>query len=97
MHVVAENSGELSVTLSDKKVLKAKVLGFDKRNDLALIKVSAGRKLPTLPLGDSDHLVVGQKVLAIGNPFQFEGTLDHRHCQFARPQYRDGRIASWRA
>jgi S1-C subfamily serine protease len=75
LHVVAENSGELSVTLSDKKVLKAKVLGFDKRNDLALIKISAGRKLPTLRLGDSDHLVVGQKVLAIGNPFTFEGTL----------------------
>jgi S1-C subfamily serine protease len=74
-HVVADNSGELSVTLSDKKVLKARVLGFDKRNDLALIKVSAGRKLPTLPLGDSDHLVVGQKVIAIGNPFQFDGTL----------------------
>jgi S1-C subfamily serine protease len=73
--VVADNSGELSVTLSDKRVLKAKVLGFDKRNDLALIKVNAGRKLPTLPLGDSDHLVVGQKVIAIGNPFQFDGTL----------------------
>jgi S1-C subfamily serine protease len=74
-HVVAENSGELSVTLSDKKVLKAKVLGIDKKNDLALIKIEAGRKLPALKLGDSDHLVVGQKVLAIGNPFQFEGTL----------------------
>jgi S1-C subfamily serine protease len=74
-HVVAENSSELSVTLSDKKVLKAKVLGVDKKNDLALIKIEAGRKLPALKLGDSDHLVVGQKVLAIGNPFQFEGTL----------------------
>src|SRR5438270_761683 len=74
-HVVSENSGELSVTLSDKKVLKARVLGVDKKNDLALIKIEAGRKLPTLRLGDSDHLVVGQKVLAIGNPFQFEGTL----------------------
>src|SRR5882724_5874939 len=74
-HVVAENSSELSVTLSDKKVLKAKVLGVDKKNDLALIKIDAGRKLPALKLGDSDHLVVGQKVLAIGNPFQFEGTL----------------------
>jgi len=74
-HVVAENSSELSVTLADKKVLKAKLLGADRRNDLALIKISAGRKLPTLHLGDSDHLVVGQKVLAIGNPFTFEGTL----------------------
>jgi S1-C subfamily serine protease len=75
LHVVAESSGELSVTLSDKKVLKAKLLGFDKRNDLALIQINAGRKLPTLRLGDSDHLLVGQKVIAIGNPFQFEGTL----------------------
>src|SRR5262249_24377624 len=74
-HVVAENSSELSVTLADKKVLKAKLLGADRRNDLALIKISAGRKLPTLHLCDSDHLVVGQKVLAIGNPFTFEGTL----------------------
>jgi S1-C subfamily serine protease len=75
LHVVADNPNDLSVTLSDKKVFKAKVLGFDKRNDLALIQISAGRKLPALRLGDSDHLVVGQKVLAIGNPFQFEGTL----------------------
>jgi S1-C subfamily serine protease len=74
-HVVSENPRELSVTLSDKKVLKAQMLGYDARNDLALIKIQAGRKLPTLHLGDSDHLVVGQKVLAIGNPFTFEGTL----------------------
>jgi S1-C subfamily serine protease len=73
-HVVAGNSG-LTVTLSDKKVYKAKVLGYDPANDLALIKIDAGRTLPTLRLGDSEHLVVGQKVLAIGNPFQFEGTL----------------------
>ena len=52
------------------------MLGVDQRNDLALIKIDADRKLPTLPLGDSDHLVVGQKVIAIGNPFgQFGGTL----------------------
>src|SRR5205085_11093297 len=73
-HVVS-GSSQLTVTLSDKKVYKAKVLGFDPANDLALIKIEAGRKLPTVRLGDSDHLVVGQKVLAIGNPFQFQGTL----------------------
>ena len=73
-HVVS-GSSQLTVTLSDKKVYKAKVLGYDPANDLALIKIEAGRKLPTVKLGDSDHLVVGQKVLAIGNPFQFEGTL----------------------
>src|SRR5665811_1627393 len=72
---VAGGSAQLTVTLSDKKVYKARVLGYDPRNDLALIKIDAGRKLPTIRLGDSDRLVVGQKVLAIGNPFQFEGTL----------------------
>src|SRR5215471_17504792 len=67
-HVVnATNSTNLTVTLSDKKVYKAKVLGYDPGNDLALLKIETGRKLPTLRLGDSDHLVVGQKVLAIGN------------------------------
>ena len=54
---VAGGGSELSVTLSDKKVYKARVLGFDPRNDLALIKIDAGRKLPVVPLGDSDHLV----------------------------------------
>jgi len=73
-HVVS-GTAQLTVTLEDKKVYKAKVLGTDPRNDLALIKIGAGRKLPSLHLGDSDHLVVGQKVLAIGNPFQFQGTL----------------------
>jgi S1-C subfamily serine protease len=73
-HVVS-GTAELTVTLADKKVYKAKILGADPRNDLALIKIDTGRKLPSLPLGNSDTLVVGQKVLAIGNPFRFEGTL----------------------
>ena len=72
---VAGGGAQVTVTLSDKKVYTAHVIGFDPRNDLALIKINAPRKLPTMRLGDSDHLVVGQKVLAIGNPFQFEGTL----------------------
>ena len=73
-HVVS-GTAELTVTLADKKVYKAKILGADPRNDLALIRIDTGRKLPSLPLGNSDTLVVGQKVLAIGNPFRFEGTL----------------------
>ena len=76
-HVVSGGAAraDLTVTLADKKVYKAKVLGTDPRNDLALIRIDTGRKLPSLPLGNSDTLVVGQKVLAIGNPFRFEGTL----------------------
>ncbi|MBV9506048.1 MAG: trypsin-like peptidase domain-containing protein [Acidobacteriia bacterium] len=73
-HVVSGGS-QLQVRLSDKKVYRASILWNDARNDLAMIKINAGRKLPFLKLGDSDGLVVGQKVLAIGNPFGLEGTL----------------------
>jgi S1-C subfamily serine protease len=73
-HVV-RGATQLTVRLSDQKSYKAKVLGTDSRNDLALLKIDAGHPLPTLRLGDSDGLLVGQKVLAIGNPFALEGTL----------------------
>src|SRR6185369_12059574 len=74
-HVVSGGSAQLTVTLADKKSYKAKILFADARDDLALIKIEAGKKLPSLRLGDSDASVVGQKVLAIGNPFGFGGTL----------------------
>jgi S1-C subfamily serine protease len=74
-HVVT-NSQQLTVTLAgDKKQYKARVLGTDPRNDLALVKIQAEHALPFLKLGDSDGLQVGQKVLAIGNPFGLGGTL----------------------
>jgi S1-C subfamily serine protease len=73
-HVV-NGSRQLTVTLANKKVYKAAVLGTDPGSDLAVIKIDAGGRLPTLTLGNSDALVVGQKVLAIGNPFGLEGTL----------------------
>jgi S1-C subfamily serine protease len=73
-HVVS-GSAQLTVTLSDKKTYKAHVLARDRRNDLALIKIEAGRRLPALRMGDSDGAVVGQKVLAIGNPFGIGTTL----------------------
>jgi len=73
-HVV-QGATELTVKLSDHKVYKAKVLGRNPGSDLALIKIETGKKLPALRLGDSDNVVVGQKVLAIGNPFGYEGTL----------------------
>ena len=73
-HVV-NGSNNVTVTLSDHKQYKAKILGTDPRNDLALIQIAANRKLPVVRLGDSDGLMVGQKVLAIGNPFGLEGTL----------------------
>ena len=73
-HVV-QGAQQLTVKLADQKEYKAKVLARDPRSDLALIRIETSGKLPSLHLGESDNLVVGQKVLAIGNPFGFQGTL----------------------
>jgi S1-C subfamily serine protease len=73
-HVV-QGASQLTVKLADQKEYKAKILARDPRSDLALIRIDASGKLPSLHLGESDNLVVGQKVLAIGNPFGFQGTL----------------------
>ena len=74
-HVVSGRAPALEVTLDDKTTYKARILGYDRRNDMALIKIEPKAKLHFLKLGDSDPLQVGQKVLAIGNPFGLEGTL----------------------
>src|SRR5215510_4850582 len=67
---------ELEVTLSNNHKYKAQVIDSDPDNDLALIKIDAPREdLTTIPLGESKDLRVGQKVLAIGNPFGFDRTL----------------------
>jgi S1-C subfamily serine protease len=66
---------ELEVTLADKSNYSARVLAYDRGNDVALIRIAARKKLPFLRLGDSEGLQVGQKVLAIGNPFALNGTL----------------------
>ena len=73
-HVI-KGSQNITVTMSDQKIYKAKVLGIARRDDLALIKIDADHKLPFVHLGDSDDLQVGQKVLAIGNPFGLDFTL----------------------
>ena len=66
-HVI-ENARVLEVTLSDKRKLKAKMIGADPNNDLAVIKIEPGKKpLQFVQLGTSSNLQVGQKVLAIGN------------------------------
>src|SRR5882724_6408069 len=75
-HVVSGRAPEIQVTLADRKSqYKASILGVDDNNDLALLKIKPKGKLPHLRLGDSDALVVGQKVIAIGNPFGLDGTL----------------------
>lgn len=74
-HVV-QGAQTIEVVLGDQSRHSAKFIGADQRNDVALIKIEPGTKpLVSLPLGDSAALQVGQKVLAIGNPFGFQSTL----------------------
>ena len=69
-HVVAD-ADEIIVRLSDRSELQAKLIGTDPRTDVALLKVE-GKNLPTVKLGDSEKLKVGEWVLAIGSPFGFD-------------------------
>ena len=73
-HVIS-GSSKIQVTLTDQSQYFGTPLDIDRSDDLALIKITPKNKLPFLRLGDSDRLQVGQKVLAIGNPFGLEGTL----------------------
>jgi S1-C subfamily serine protease len=74
-HVVSGRAPRVQVTLPDKTRYTAEVLDKDTNNDLALIKINPKKQIVHLTLGDSGNLKVGQKVLAIGNPFGLEGTL----------------------
>jgi putative serine protease PepD len=74
-HVV-EGAQSIEVVLGDQSHYAAKFVGADQRNDVALLKIEPKEKhLVALSLGDSSSLQVGQKVLAIGNPFGFQSTL----------------------
>jgi len=74
-HVVA-GAQSIEVVLGDKTRFPAKFVGADQRNDVALIKIDPkDKQLASLTLGDSSSLLVGQKVLAIGDPFGFQTTL----------------------
>lgn len=72
-HVV-DGADEVTVTLTDRREFKAKVLGADRRTDVALLKLDA-RGLPYLRLGDSGKIRVGEWVLAIGSPFGLDSTV----------------------
>ncbi len=73
-HVI-EDADEIIVKLSDAKEFKAKVLGRDKKTDIALLRIEGANGLVAAKLGDSDGLNVGEWVLAIGNPFGLENTV----------------------
>jgi serine protease Do len=73
-HVVAD-ADEILVTLSDKKKYEAQIIGRDPKTDLALIKIKTENTIPAARLGDSDKLMVGDWVVAIGNPFGLGSTV----------------------
>ena len=72
-HVV-EGADEITVKLNDDRELKGRIIGTDPSTDLALIKIE-GDDFPTIPVGDSDQLKVGEWVLAVGNPFNLNSTV----------------------
>jgi len=72
-HVV-EGADEVTVTLTDKREFKAKIIGSDQRTDVALIKIDA-TGLPFVKIGNVDRLKVGEWVIAIGSPFGLESTV----------------------
>ncbi|MBF0381361.1 MAG: DegQ family serine endoprotease [Magnetococcales bacterium] len=73
-HVVAD-ANEIMVRLFDEREFSAKVVGRDKKTDLALIQIDAEEDLPIAKFGDSDKAEVGSWVVAIGNPFGLEATV----------------------
>lgn len=72
-HVI-DGADEISVTLNDNREFVGRVIGTDPSTDLALVKIE-GDNFPTLPIGDSDALKVGEWVLAVGNPFNLTSTV----------------------
>ena len=73
-HHVIEGATNIKVTLNDKRVFSAEVIGSDERNDLALLKIEANN-LPTVQYGNSDKVRIGEWVLAVGNPYNLTSTV----------------------
>lgn len=73
-HVI-QGATEIEITLNNKKSYKAKLVGSDSKMDIALLKVDADEKLPYAVFADSDHVKVGEWVLAVGNPYNLNSTV----------------------
>ena len=73
-HVIGENEAEVTVTIGDRREVRAKIIGVDSWTDLALLKVEA-TGLPVIPWGDSSKLRVAEWVMAVGNPFSLNQTV----------------------
>ena len=73
-HVLAR-TGTITVVLQDEREFEAKIVGADPDSDLAVLKIDSTEKLPAIEMADSDDLMIGETVIAIGNPFGFSHTV----------------------
>lgn len=73
-HVV-ENATRISVALNDEREFEASIVGMDPDSDLAVLKIQTNQKLPAIQMGNSDDIMIGEAVIAIGNPFGFSHTV----------------------
>lgn len=73
-HVI-EKATTIRVVLDDKREFEAAIVGMDPDSDLAVLKVQTNQPLPAIQMGDSDDLMIGEAVIAIGNPFGFSHTV----------------------
>jgi len=73
-HVVAR-AAEIKVVTADQQEYQARILGSDPRSDLAVLKIEVDRPLPEIHMGDSNDLMIGETVIAIGNPFGLSHTV----------------------
>jgi serine protease Do len=73
-HVI-EGASDIEITLNNKQKFKAELIGTDKENDVALLKIDTGTDLPYIPFADSDTIKIGEWVLAVGNPYKLTSTV----------------------
>lgn len=73
-HVI-ERAGKIKVVLQDEREFEAKIVGADPDSDLAVLKIDSEKPLPSIEMGNSDDLMIGETVIAIGNPFGFSHTV----------------------
>ena len=74
-HHVIEDSEKIQITTNDNQTYNAIIVGSDKQNDIALLKINSENKLPYATFGDSDSAQIGEWVLAVGNPFNLTSTV----------------------
>jgi len=72
---VIERSGNIKVVLEDEREFEAKIVGADPDSDLAVLQIDSTTRLPAIEMGSSDDLMIGETVIAIGNPFGFSHTV----------------------